>query len=229
MQWPQADRAFRRALALAPSDAEALNQYAQFLDGVGQLEPALAAMERALQRDPLSGVSAAICVQLKLLLHHYDAGTGVAQMEKLLREHPDSIFVHRAATIMYLGLRRYPEAETQMRVATMLNGGDPDAKGLLVRGIADPAQRAAAVRALEASPANADFPRDPIVHAFFLVQLGQRDRALAALAEAAIKRNSSIPQLLWNPAFDPLRGDPRFKAALKKMGLPYMPQAAVTR
>jgi hypothetical protein len=59
--------------------------------------------------------------------------------------------------------------------------------------------------------------------------LGQRDRGLAALAEAAIKRNSSIPQLLWNPAFDPLRGDPRFKAALKKMGLPYMPQAAVTR
>jgi adenylate cyclase len=224
MQWPQADRAFQRALALAPGDAEVLNQYAQFLDGVGQLEPALAAMERALQRDPLSGVSAAICVQLKLLLHRYDAGTAMAQMDKLLVEHPDSIFVHRAATITYLALHRYPEAETQMRMAATLNGGDPDAKALLVRGIADPAQRSAAVQALETSPANADFPRDSIVHAFFLIQLGQRDGALVALEGAAIKHNSMIPQLLWNPAFDPLRNDPRFKAALKKMGLPYTPQ-----
>ncbi|HEY8229109.1 MAG TPA: tetratricopeptide repeat protein [Rhodanobacteraceae bacterium] len=226
MRWADADAAFRHALALAPGDAEALNQYAQFLDAVGQLEASLVELDRALQRDPLSGVSASIRVQLKLALHHYDAATAVAQMEKLLAEHPDSVFVHRAATIMYLALRRYPEAETQMRAATALNGSDPEAKALLVRGIADPAQRAAAVQALETSPANADFPRDPIVHAFFLIQLGQRDRALAALADAAVNRNSTIPQLLWNPAFDPLRNDPRFKAALKKMDLPYVPQNA---
>ena len=41
-RWPEADQAFRRALALAPGDAEAVNQYAQFLSAVGQLEPALA-------------------------------------------------------------------------------------------------------------------------------------------------------------------------------------------
>jgi hypothetical protein len=30
---------------------------------------------------------------------------------------------------------------------------------------------------------------------------------------------------LWDPGFDPIRNDPRFKAVLKKMGLPYTPPA----
>ena len=222
MRWADADRALQRALTLAPGDAEVLNQYGQFLDGIGELEPALKVFDRALQRDPLSGISAAIRVQLRLLLHHYDAATATAQMEKLLAEHPDSLFVHRAATITYLALQRYPEAETQIRAAAMLNGADPDPKALLVRGIADPTWRVRAVQSLETSPANADFPRDGIVHAFFLVQLRERDRALAALEDMAVNRNSTIPQLLWNSAFDPIRNDPRFKAVLKKIGLPYL-------
>jgi len=224
MRWADADGAFRGALALAPGDAEALNQYGQFLEGVGQLQPALVQFDRALQRDPLSGVNGAIRVQLGLILHRDDPATAAAQIKAILDAHPESLYVHRSAALIYLNLHRYPEAEAQSRAAAVLNGTDPEATVQVIRGIADPALRAEAVHSLETSPGNSGLQRDAILHAYFLVQLGERDRALAALEAYAIHGNSAIQQLLWFPAFDPVRDDPRFKAVLKKIGLPYKPR-----
>ena len=224
MRWADADGAFRHALALAPGDAEALNQYGQFLEGVGQLEPALVQFDRALQRDPLSGVNGAIRVQLRLMLHHDDAATAAAQIKAILDAHPESLYVHRSATLIYLNLHRYPEAEAQSRAAAVLNGTDPEATVQVIRGIADPALRREAVHSLETSAGNSGLQRDAILHAFFLVQLGERDRALASLEDYAAHGNSVIQQLLWFPAFDPIRNDPRFEAVLEKIGLPYTPK-----
>jgi TolB-like protein/Tfp pilus assembly protein PilF len=224
MRWADADGAFRRALALATGDAEALNQYGQFLEGVGQLEPALVQFDRALQRDPLSGVNGAIRVQLRLILHRDDAATAAAQIKAILDAHPESLYVHRSAALIYLNLHRYPDAEAQSRAAAVLNGTDPEATVQVIRGIADPALRAQAVHSLETSAGNSGLQRDAILHAFFLVQLGERDRALAALEDYATHGNGAIQQLLWFPAFDPIRNDPRFKAVLKKIGLPYTPR-----
>jgi len=224
MRWADADRALRHALVLAPGDAEALNQYAQFLNAVGQLQPALNVLDRALQRDPLSGTSAMIRVQLRLILHLDDPATAAAQIGDIVAAHPESVFVHRTATLIYLTLHRYPEAEVQARAAATLSGTDPESKALLIRGMADPPLRERAVQALETSPANSDLPRDAIGRALFLMHLHAPDRALAVLEAGATQ--STIPQLLWHPEFDPVRSDPRFKAVLKKMGLPYVPQDA---
>lgn len=30
-------------------------------------------------------------------------------------------------------------------------------------------------------------------------------------------------EVMWSPMLEPIRNDPRFKAVLKKMGLPYVP------
>jgi adenylate cyclase len=96
---------------------------------------------------------------------------------------------------------------------------------LLARGMADPAQRVAAVNSLETSPENADIRADPIWYAFYLISLGERDRALDQLEIYAVKHNSTFAAWLWNRGFDPLRDDPRFKAVLAKLALPYSPPA----
>ena len=223
MRWAGADRALRHALELAPGDAEALNQYAQFLDAVGQLQPALNVLDRALQRDPLSGTSAVIRVQLQLILHLDDPATAAVQIGDIVAAHPESVFVHRNATLIYLDLHRYPEAEAQARAGAALTGTDPESKALLIRGVADPSLRERAVQALETSPADNDLRREPIVCALFLMHLNAPDRALAVLEAGANQDTSTIPQLLWHPEFDSVRNDPRFKALLKKMGLPYTP------
>jgi hypothetical protein len=96
---------------------------------------------------------------------------------------------------------------------------------LLARGIADPAQRVAAVNSLETSPDNADIRQDAILYAFYLTSLGERGRALDQLENYAVKHNSGFAAWLWNRGFDPLRDEPRFKAILAKLALPYKPPA----
>jgi TolB-like protein len=227
-RWADADRVLRHAVQLAPGDAEVLNQYAQFLEAVGQLDAALVQLDRALQRDPLSGVSGAIRVQLRLNQHRDTPATAAARIGDIVAAHPGNLFVHRSATLIYLALRRYPEAEAQVRQAGLVNGSDPDAMALVIRGIADPSQRARALRSLETDAGNANLRRDPVVHALYLMQLDERDRALDLLGHQDFSRTSTIPQLLWLWPFDPVRDDPRFKAVLARLGLPYAPMATNT-
>jgi TolB-like protein/Tfp pilus assembly protein PilF len=219
LRWADADSAFQHALALAPGDAEAMDQYAQFLYAVGQLEPALAEIDRALERDPLSGVSGSVRAQLLLALHRDDAA--LQQIENTLTAHPDGVFIHRSALWVYLVLHRYSEAERQARMASKLNGEDQDASGLLIRGIADPPVRKRAIQILDTSPAMSGIRKDAFVYASFLMALGEHERALAALEGFAPNVENSTFQFLWSPVLDPIRNDPRFKAVLKKIGLPY--------
>ncbi|HEV7122950.1 MAG TPA: hypothetical protein VGN24_05920 [Rhodanobacter sp.] len=220
-QWADADRAFRRALALAPGDAETIDQYAQFLLVVGQFDAALSEIERAQQIDPLSAVIGANRAHFLIVLHRYDDAE--TQIEQTLAMHPDFALAHTIAAVLDIDRHRYVEAEVQMRLAAPFYGGDPNAFVQLVRGMADPVLRSKVVGDLETSPAYAALRRDPIVHAMYLTWLGQTDRALDVLELFVVKRNSNQPQTLWSPTFDPIRNDPRFKAVLKKMGLPYKP------
>jgi len=222
-QWPDADRAFRRALTLAPGDAETVNQYGQFLSTVGQTEPSLREIERAQQLDPLSPIIGVIRTGMLGALHRDEAAT--AQVESILKAHPDFAPAQAVAVLLYVDRKLYPQAETHFRALAKINGENPDLKGLIVRGMADPVQRAAAVQSLETAPENADQRSDPLWYAFYLISLDQRDRALDQLEIYATKHNSSFGAFLWGRAFDPLRNEPRFKAVLAKLALPYTPPA----
>jgi TolB-like protein/thioredoxin-like negative regulator of GroEL len=222
-RWPEANQALRRALALAPGDAEAVNQYAQFLATVGQLEPALREIERAQQLDPLSPIIGVIHAGVLTGLRRDDAAE--AQIKSVLAAHPEFAAVHYWAAAYYIERKMYAEAEARLRSAAKLNGRNGDTRALLVRGMVDPAQRAAAVNSLETSPDNLDIRQDSISYAFYLVSLGEHNRALDQLEIYAAKPTSAFSPWLWNRGFDPLRDDPRFKAVLAKLALPYIPPA----
>jgi TolB-like protein/Tfp pilus assembly protein PilF len=220
-RWPEADQAFHRALVLAPGDAEAVNQYAQFLAAVGQLEAALREIERAEQLDPLSPIIGVVHAGALATLRRDDAAE--AQIKKVLAAYPEFRAAHSWAAAQYIERKMYPEAEARLRSSGKLNGQNGDAKALLARGLADPAERSAALNSLETSPDNADIRQDPIWYAFYLISLGERGRALDQLEIFADKHNSAFAGWIWNRAFDPLRDEPRYKAILGKLGLPYTP------
>ena len=223
LDWARTDATFRRALALAPGDVEGLNQYAQFLFLIGQQEAALRQIDRARQLDPLSAIIGVVRATILMALHR-DADA-VTEIEPVLSAHPDFYPVCMTSALLYIGLQRYNDAEAQMRAVARHLGVDADAKALLVRGIADPASRAAALVSLDRAPANADLRIDPIVYSSFLAWLGAREHALDQLELFAARRNASAAGLIWTRSFDSLRGDPRYAAVLKKMNLPFVPAA----
>jgi len=220
-QWRQADAAYRRALTLAPGDAEAVNQLAQFLTVTGQLEAALREIEHAQQLDPLSPIIGNVRAGILMDLHRDDAAK--AQSDSVLAAHPDLFPGNVFGFVLDVHLKHYQDAETHQRAIARFLGVDADAKALLARGMGDPAQRAAALQSLDHAAANADVRADALSYAFYLILLDQPDRALDQLDIYAAKRNSDFGMFFWDRSFDPLRGTPRFKAMLAKIGLPYPP------
>jgi TolB-like protein/Tfp pilus assembly protein PilF len=223
-RWPQADQAFRRAVSLAPGDAEAVNQQAQFLLAIGQFNSALAEIEHAQRLDPLSPSIGDTREYLLMILGQYEAAS--EQLQRTLATHPDFVDAWIDEIDLAVIHHNYAEAERQARLLAPLVGIDPDLMASWVHGIADPALRADAVRSLETAPGAAHLRRDPLAYAQWLALLGARDRALAVLERLPIQRNSPEPDWMWDISFDPIRHDPRFKAVLKKMGLPYTPDGA---
>ena len=221
-QWPEADRAFRRALALAPGDVEVVDQYAQLLLTSGQFEPALREIERAQRLDPFSGVVGAVRAYILLMLHDYEAAS--VQIENTLAAHPTFLIARGNAMAIDIALQHYPEAGNQARVYAELIGISEEASALLGRGIADPTSRARAIQCLETSPACAPLRHNPMNYAKFLASLGASNDALGALEGYAAQRDSTHPEGLWWPVFDSLRDTPRFKSVMKLMGLPYTPK-----
>jgi hypothetical protein len=56
--------------------------------------------------------------------------------------------------------------------------------------------------------------------ASLLAELGDKEEAIASLATAAARGDYWLFSIRYDPAFDPLRGDPRFQDLLKKFNPP---------
>ena len=222
-KWAQADAAFRRALQIAPGDAEAADQYGQFLLAEGRLDEALTEIDRAQRLDPLSGIIAATRTNTLTALRRFDDAD--RQARDAVAGHPDYALGHFIAADVAIYRHDYAAAESELRAGAKLVGENPDIYMLLVNGIANPAQRAAATRAVLAATADTRQRLTEPARIKWLMLLGDHDDALDALQR--IGHDIMFGQdNVWQPAFDPVRNDPRFKAALKKMGLPYTPDGA---
>ncbi|HEX5960892.1 MAG TPA: tetratricopeptide repeat protein [Rhodanobacteraceae bacterium] len=221
-QWSAADTAFRRALAIAPGDAEALIQYAQFLNAAGQFEAALREADKARALDPLSPVVGVARTDILVDLRRY--ADAAAQAQQTVAAHPGFALGYFKIMDVAIEMHRYRDAERYARRAAELAGEDPDAYAQMVRGVADPSQRAAALRIVESASPQARWDLNLQTRMRWLVRLGARDEALDGLERMAARHEGGFEGIFWTPGFDPVRNDPRFQAVLEKMGLPYVPE-----
>lgn len=64
---------------------------------------------------------------------------------------------------------------------------------------------------------------DPVLLAFLYTKLGDRSRAIDYLERAYGEHNGDIPFITVQPGFDPLRGEPRFQALVRRISPQLLP------
>jgi DNA-binding winged helix-turn-helix (wHTH) protein/TolB-like protein/Tfp pilus assembly protein PilF len=217
--WAEADRLWRRALALAPEYATGHQWFGiHYLAPMGRLDEAIEETRRARQLDPLSAVfNAFVGASLYFARRHDEA---IEECRKTIDLHPEFGVARWYLGRAYLQQGRHAEALAELQKAVTLSGGSPLMKGSLGVGYAMAGDRAAAGRALEelerlraAGYASALDIAD--IHA----ALGDRERAFRWLDEAAAERAFHLIYLKVWPELDPVRADPRFEALVRRLGL----------
>jgi TolB-like protein/Tfp pilus assembly protein PilF len=231
LDYASADREYRRALALNPGSSEIRNQYAQLLNAIGASDAMLHQERSAISLDPLAPNPRYMLGFELVIQHRYPEAA--AEFEKVLEQTPDYAYArfHLALTHLYEG--HDEEALKIARAAALQAGQDPATIEILLRACTNPALRPEALKRVVGINRIEIAKLDDLSRAFWYSQLGERDQALASLQTwvrtAPVGQRFNGVRWLRLPTFDPIRDDPRFKAVLAKLGLPYRPDTAATQ
>jgi tetratricopeptide (TPR) repeat protein len=223
--WPAAARAYRRALELNPSDAYAHFFYSNsYLSPFGRHNEAIAEMKTAMNLDPLSLPIQSFAGRTYLWARRYDEA--IAQFQRANRLDANFTINHERLAHLYTCMGRFDEAIDEETKARMLAGEDPE--GALRKAAA--LRQALAKRGplgyweqlLEFSQTNEN-PPEAYVTSYGLAivhsRLGDRGKALDCLERAYAERQLAMTEMGVEPAFDPLRSEPRFVDLLRRVGL----------
>lgn len=217
--WPRAEAAFQRAIAVDPTYSTAHQWYANLLTAMGRFDDAEREMRRAQELDPLSLIANAALGWVFYFAGDYEQS--IAQCRQTLELDPEY-----ALAVIWSGwsmeaLGRTPEAIAQYRRAISLTSGSALSVASLARALAasgDRAQATVQLKELEARGARGQY-----VPAYELAKihtaLGNRDRAFEWLARAYEQRSHSLVFLQVDPQLKSLRGDPRFRRLVGDVGL----------
>jgi TolB-like protein/Tfp pilus assembly protein PilF len=213
----RAEREFARAIELGPDNADVRLYHGVFLSARKRFDEGIAELRRAAALNPTSPTMQSAVGTYLMCAHRFDEGLAV--LEQTTQQDPGYyqgfywlLFAQRAAhreRDMDRALEGLARLETLTPPGTL-----PWARAYVAASRGD---RASALTGLQAArQAGVRLLNVATVEAI----LGERDRALADLEQAVELRESG--PTFWSsvPDFDSLRGDPRFKALLKRLNLP---------
>lgn len=214
-----AEHAFRRAIELNPSYAEAHDALCTFLTYRKRFDDAIIEGKKARELDPLSSI----------------VTTNLGRTYAFARRHDEAIEILRRAHEMdptlfvplgYLGFAQtlkgqFTEAITTFRKAIEISDGSPNAKSHLAYALAKAGQRDEALKLIDELKRQAAHEHIASFHfAVPYIGLGDKDEAFFWLGKGVDEQGIDGAELEVHPWFDDLRSDPRFTALLKRMNLP---------
>lgn len=214
-----ADREFRRALELAPANAQVHHDYAHYLLAMGRTAESAAESVRAAELDPNNTMLQACAGWHRFADSHYSAAIEGAR--KALMMMPNMFWPEIILGWGQEESRDFAGAIKSLRNAVAHSEQRPFAKAALAYALARDGQRAEAaalLRELE-QPDNTAYVSAYDVAAVH-AGLGNRARALDWLAKAKQERSSFLVFIGWDPRFADLRADARYRQLIREIGLP---------
>ncbi|HET7208484.1 MAG TPA: winged helix-turn-helix domain-containing protein, partial [Terriglobales bacterium] len=215
--WQTAEKEFRRAIELDPNYATAHQWYAEFLAFQGRFPEALQESERARRLDPLSLASATD--QGAILYYARQYGRAAEQLRAVLDMDGNLSRTRGLLVDVYAHQGRSDDA---MKIVTSMANSFPAwalEHKAFVLALSGQQQRAseAVVKAEQATRRSHQDPVPVLATAYAVI--GDKTRAFAWLDKAYEAHSNLITCLKVDPAFDPLRSDPRFQSLLRRVGL----------
>ena len=216
--WATAEREYRRALQLRSNYPTAHQWYAELLVQVGRLDEATEEMKKALDLDPVSLIITTEMANVYFHSRRYDQAIELAR--RALEIDPEFTQVYIVLGRSYTQKGLHEEAHATFMKAVSL---DPDSTWLLsnlgyhyaVWG------KEAESRAILQKLLNAE--RRPVAAELIATAyagLGENDSAFEWLMKGCRNRETGMAWMKVHPAFDRMRGDPRFQEVLRCVGLP---------
>ncbi len=218
-----AEKEFRRAIDLNPNYPTAHHWYSNLLSSMGRLDESGAEMKRALELDPLS-----LIINVVQALSYLETGEidqAIAQARKGVELDPNFVYSRYILGVCFRAKGMFREAVAELEKAREFFGSSPTGLGDLGMAYALAGKRAKAAEVL--SILEGDLKRGYLVNAEIAavyLGLGDREKALNYLVKAGDDGDelvylSQFSSFIYEPQWNSLRSDPRFKTLLKKMHL----------
>ena len=225
--FPGAEREFLKAIDLNPNSPNAHFFYSNcFLMPMGRKAQAIAENKRAMEIDPLSLPINNFMGMTYMLAG--DETSAYRQFQHTIALDPSFALAHEYFSWFLMTTGRYEEAIKEQEKSEVLTGSSPEeaAAGAMVmesaykNGGEKGFWQKHLERELEFSKQPGEYA-SPSDLAGAYAMAGQTDKAFELLEKGYEAREGQVLTLLkFDPAYKNLRGDPRFSAMLRKIGLP---------
>lgn len=229
-EWRKAEECFRKSIELNPGYATAHHWYAMLLSIEGRHEEAKAAMQRALEINPLSYNFLADMGQIHFFNREYDLARQYC--ERALSIYPNFSPAHLYLSHIYLKQGQYEAAVQELNRAELEMESLPhttanfeaEKRARFERFAAE--YRRGGINAFLTMRIKLESQHESAVNTNRFISiarnyalLGNRDQALQNLEQALSVRAYLLPWVKSDPHFDILRSEPRFNAIMEKMNL----------
>jgi tetratricopeptide (TPR) repeat protein len=223
--WPAAEHEFRRAIELNPSYAYGHLFYSNsYLAPFGRHDEAIAEMKTAIELDPLSIPIQSFLGRIYFWARRYDQA--LAQFKETNRLDPNFAINHQRLAQLHAYMGAFTDATAEETKARMLTGEDPaivlTKENELRQALAGRGPRGYWETLVRFSQAKQNPPEayvSPYGLAILYTHIGEKETALQQLEKAYQLRENQMTEIGIEPAFDPLRSDPRFRDLIRQVGL----------